>query len=66
MSERKNIIQPVMWWRAFETEAKRRGVTLAAFCGGAMRDALPPEVAAGLPARRGRGKPPKEVTGTPQ
>ena len=64
-AERKNIIQPATWWRAFEAEAARRNITLAAFAGEAMRAALPTAEAAKLAARPGRGKPPKRISDAP-
>ena len=32
-NERKNITQPNDWWKVFEAEAEKRGLTLSEFMG---------------------------------
>jgi hypothetical protein len=40
-NERKNITQPADWWAAFESEAKRRELTLSEFIGLAASKMIP-------------------------
>lgn len=62
--ERKNLIQPPDWWRAFEAEAEKRGVSLAEWMGNACRRALPADVRAELSDRRGPGRAKSPVADT--
>lgn len=57
---RKQISQPPEWWLAFEDQAERDGYTGVSEWLGAVGIAnLDKDLAAGLPERTGRGKPPK-------
>ena len=61
-SERKNLIQPVDWWAAFQAEAKREGVSLSEWLGDCGRANLPKDVKAGLSERATAGRPKKVTT----
>ncbi len=54
--ERKNLIQPPDWWRAFEAAAAAKKQSLAEWLGNAGRKALPPEIRSTLSQRRKRGR----------
>lgn len=56
-SERKNVIQPIDWWAAFVTEAKREGLSLSEWLGDCGRANLPKDVKAGLSERPTAGRP---------
>lgn len=62
--ERKNLIQPPDWWRAFEAAAAAKRQSLAEWLGNAGRKALPPDVRATLTTRRKRGRLKSPVSNT--
>lgn len=50
-NERKNITQPDDWWKLFEAEAEKRGLTLSEFMGLAASKMLTKEQRAQLSQR---------------
>jgi hypothetical protein len=58
-SERKCLTQPPDWWDAFNAEAKKRGMTLAAWMGDVCVAQLPKRVQASLSERPGAHRPKK-------
>lgn len=58
-SERKCLTQPDDWWRAFEQEAQKRGMPLAAWMGEVCVAQLPKRVQTKLSERPGAHRPKK-------
>ena len=58
-SERKCLTQPDDWWRAFEQEAQKRGMPLAAWMGEVCAAQLPKRVQAKLSKRPEAHRPKK-------
>ena len=58
-SERKNIIQPTDWWKAFQIQADIEGLTLAAWLGEAAKKQLPAKVLNKLSERPPANRPSK-------
>jgi hypothetical protein len=54
--QRKNIVQPVDWWIAFEAAAKTEKLSLSAWIGERCRQGL-----GELSQRPGRGRPGKAI-----
>ena len=59
-NKRKNIMQPLDWWQAFQAEAdKTHGGNVSAWLGDLGKAALPKRVAAKLSERPPANRPPK-------
>lgn len=54
---RKNITQPAEWWAAFESQAKKGGLTLSEWIGAQCLAALPKSAKKGLPERPAANRP---------
>jgi hypothetical protein len=55
-AERRNITQPAAYWDAFQRAADCAGMPLSEWLGAVALAALPPHIAAQLPARRKPGR----------
>lgn len=62
MTTRKNIMQPADWWREFERDAQRKGISLSEWLGEAGRKQLPADARKRLSARKSVGRPKGEET----
>lgn len=59
-NERKNITQPPDWWKVFENEAKKAGVSLSEWIGEACIERLPVKVRKQLSDRPPANRPKKQ------